>query len=325
MMKRILALLSALVVLAVSPAAADQRPHLRSEVHTLSDVVTVGDFYTGAGDLADVPLFRAPDIGTSGDVAAALVAERARKAGLVTAGTDGLRHVVVHRRAEVYDPHRLTDLIKAELVRKDASLSPDLLKISFDRALLPIEANPAAADPIRFDHVLWSRSSGRFSISASVSTERGRKPVSFAGTALEMMEVATLAQPMRRGGIVREQDIVMSRMPRNSVPSNALIDAAEVIGLAARSSLRSNTPVSRSDFAKPILIERGEKVTVTYQIAGMRLTTRGRAMDEGAAGDLIDIMNLESRRVVPAMVISRGQVVAQPASARIARLKEQAQ
>jgi len=325
MMIRIFALLTAAVALAVSPVAADQRPHLRSEVHTLSNIVTVGDFYTGAGNLADVPLFRAPDIGTSGDVSAALVAERARKAGLVMAGTDGLRHVVVHRRAEVYDQHRLTDLIKAELVRKDASLSPDLLEVSFDRPLKSIEANPAADVPVRFDHVLWSRTNGRFTISASVSTERGRQPISFAGTALELMDVATLTQPMRRGGIVREQDIVTARLPLNAVPSTALIDASEVVGLAARSSLRANTPLSRNDFAKPILVERGEKVTITYQVAGMKLTTRGRSMDEGAAGDLIDIMNLESRRVVPAMVISRGQVVAQPASARIARLKEQAQ
>ncbi|GGB37371.1 flagellar basal body P-ring biosynthesis protein FlgA [Roseibium aquae] len=327
MMKSVLTLLYVLIVQALLPfaAMADQRPHLRSEVHTLSGIVTVGDFYVGAGEFAEVPLFRSPDLGTSGNVPASMVAERARQAGLIMAGTDGLRQVVVHRRAEVFDRQRLIDLITGELAQREASLTPDLIEMTFDRPVETLEANPADAQPVRFDQVLWSRTTGRFSITGTVATESGRRPISFSGRAQELMEVATLAQPLQRGSILKEEDIVFTRLPRNAVPSRALTDPAEVVGLAARNPLRANTPLSRTDFAKPILIERGENVTITYEIAGMKLTTRGRAMDDGAVGDLIDIKNLESRRFVPAMVVSRGQVVAQPASARVARLQEQTQ
>ena len=53
---------------------AGEKPVLRSQVMTLSDIVTVGDFYSNAGMLASKPLFRSPDMGTSGNVPADVVA-----------------------------------------------------------------------------------------------------------------------------------------------------------------------------------------------------------------------------------------------------------
>ena len=66
---------------AFAPALAGEPPVLRSQVMTLSEIVTVGDFYSNAGTHAEKPLFRSPDMGTSGDVAANLVAERAPRGG----------------------------------------------------------------------------------------------------------------------------------------------------------------------------------------------------------------------------------------------------
>ena len=97
LLKSLLPLILTGVLAAV--AHADDRPVLRSQVMTLSEIVTVGDFYSNAGMIASKPLFRSPDMGTSGNVPAKLVAERAKAAGLNLAGTDGLRTVVVHRAA----------------------------------------------------------------------------------------------------------------------------------------------------------------------------------------------------------------------------------
>lgn len=322
-MTRLCTIFGLIVGLLTAPAVAlaGDRPVLRSEVHTLSDIVTVGDFFTGAGEHADVPLFRSPDLGTSGTVPADLVVKRARAAGLLAAQMDGLRSVVVHRRAEVFDDERLKPMIQAALAGRDAGVLPADLAITFYNVPGTIEADPAADDPIRVERVLWSRTDGRFSVNLSVAGAGGRLPVTVTGHAMEMIEVAVLQQPMRRGALLRQEDVTSIRMPRAKIPARALTDLTDVIGLAARSGLRANMPLARSDFAKPILISRGEKVTITYEIAGMKLTTRGKAMDDGAKGDLIDVMNPQSRRIIPAMVASRGQVVAQPATARIASLK----
>ncbi|WP_150525595.1 flagellar basal body P-ring formation chaperone FlgA [Roseibium sediminis] len=326
-MKMLRSLFSAALVLAgsVSFAAADQRPVLRSEVHTLSEIVTVGDFYSNAGLVSQKPLFRSPDFGTTGTVPAAMVAERAKAAGLASASTDGLRQVVVHRRAELFDQARLKSLVAETLANQDASLDVADLNITLFSNVGTIQANPAAEQLVQVNNVLWSRSDGRFTISFSFAGEYDRTNVSLNGHAQEMLEVTTLLQPLKTGQILRLEDLTTTRMPRTKVPANAVGNPDEVVGLAARSSLRANMPLARNDFTKPILISRGEKVTITYVIGGMKLTTRGKAMDDGAKGEPIDIMNLDSRRIVPAMVLSRGQVLAQPAHAQIASAEGQIQ
>lgn len=309
-------------VLSAANAQSEERPVLRSQVSTISEIVTIGDFYTNAGVHASAPLFRSPDLGTSGDVPAHLVAERAKAAGLAGAGTDGLRSVVVHRRSQDYDVERIVELARNALAAQDASVEPDDLDITLLQAPRSISANPAADEPIKVERILWSRNDGRFSIYIDVAMQNGNQKITLSGIARELIEVAALIQPMRRGAVVKPEDLTVVKLARSRVPARAILDGEELVGLAARSGIRANTPITRNNFERPLLIPRGDKVTLTYRLGGMKLSTRGQAMDDGAKGDVIDIMNLESRRIVSAVVISRGQVHVQTLGARIASLNE---
>lgn len=305
-------------------ATAAEVPVLQPEVHTLSDVVTIGDFYRNAGDFAGIPLFRSPDLGTSGDVPAEQVANRARAAGLVSAGTNGLTTVVVYRRAETIGLRELKTIVAKALADRDASLSDTDLDVTLFQAPSSVHADPGAENPVRVDQVLWSRTDGRFTLRLNVAGLGGVSPLSLTGVAREMVEVAALIQPLRRGAILKPEDLATIRLARGSVPARALTDADDILGFAARSNLRANSPLTRNDFERPIIIPRGEKVTVTYQLPGMKLTTRGQALEDGAAGDMIDIMNLQSRRKITATVVARGRVRVET-SVPVASLNERAQ
>jgi len=325
MMKQLMKAAIALVLTALSAglSLADEPPVLRSQVMTLSEIVTVGDFYTNAGLLSQKPLFRSPDMGTSGNVPAALVAERARAAGLETAGTDGLRTVVVYRGATKLNRDQLAGLVRKTLVERNAALEADKLDIRLIQAPDEVLADPKVHDPIRVDRLEWSASSGHFTLHASVAVEFGTERLILSGIATEMIDIVALVQPVRRGDILRENDVDVLRLPRNKVPAGALSDADEIVGKQARTNIRANAPLSRKDFQHPVLIERGEKITVVFEMPGMKLTSRAQAMDDGAKGDVIDVMNLQSRRIVPAIVTSRGQVRVHAANPIIASLNSE--
>jgi flagellar basal body P-ring formation protein FlgA len=51
----------------------------------------------------------------------------------------------------------------------------------------------------------------------------------------------------------------------------------------------------------------------------MRLTARGRALDEGAVGDTIRVANAQSRTVVAGVVLANGQVAVDEASVPLSR------
>lgn len=317
-------LLAGLGVLA-SLASAIAQPVLRSEVAVVSDIVTVGDFYSEAGIVSRKPLFRSPDLGKSGTVNAEIVAKRARAAGLTEAGTNGLREVVVKRLSLAYNADRLKAVVAETLAGQDATLRTEDLDISFHRQPKTIHLPALTEEILRAEQVLWSRTDGRFDIVVRYPDGAGFGELAVTGIAREMVTIATLIQPLRRGAVIQPSDLTSLRLPRARVPARAVISHEEIAGLAARSTLRAQTPLTRADFERPVIVKRGAKVSLVFSLPGMKLTARGQAMDDAALGDVVDVMNLQSRRIVQATVLSRGQVRVEPASALIASLEDRTQ
>jgi flagella basal body P-ring formation protein FlgA len=66
--------------------------------------------------------------------------------------------------------------------------------------------------------------------------------------------------------------------------------------------------VREADVQRPELVERNATVTIVYQTAGLNLTLRGRATAGGALGDTIQVQNLQSKKVIDAVVAGPGRV-----------------
>ena len=96
--RRLLVALPLAAGLLADPAAAQNAvPALRANVTVTGDVVHIGDLVENAGAVADVPIFRAPDLGTRGAVPTARVVEAIRPHQLIGIDTRGLAEVVVTR------------------------------------------------------------------------------------------------------------------------------------------------------------------------------------------------------------------------------------
>jgi flagellar basal body P-ring formation protein FlgA len=91
-----------------------------------------------------------------------------------------------------------------------------------------------------------------------------------------------------------------------------------VIGFAARSSLQAGRPLRAADLMKPELVQRNESVTLVYEVPGVMLTVRGKAVEGGAEGDVISVLNEQSKRTVQGLVVGPGRVVVSTGSPRLA-------
>lgn len=85
-----------------------------------------------------------------------------------------------------------------------------------------------------------------------------------------------------------------------------LSDPAQIIGMEARVALYPNRPVTAADIGPPALIERNQIIGLRFRIGNLTITTEGRALDRGAAGELLRVMNLSSRETVTARVGADG-------------------
>jgi flagella basal body P-ring formation protein FlgA len=78
--------------------------------------------------------------------------------------------------------------------------------------------------------------------------------------------------------------------------------------MQARRQLRAGQALRVADLSKPDLVTRDQNVTLIYETAGLYLTGRGKALESGTEGDVVNVMNLQSKRTVSGTVTGRGQV-----------------
>jgi flagella basal body P-ring formation protein FlgA len=90
---------------ATAAAAQSAKPALRPNVTVAGDIVRIGDLVENAGAAADVPVFRAPDLGTSGTVATERIVDAIRPHQLIAIDTRGLSEVIVTRASHSIAAH----------------------------------------------------------------------------------------------------------------------------------------------------------------------------------------------------------------------------
>ena len=126
-----------------------------------------------------------------------------------------------------------------------------------------------------------------------------------------------LARNVERNEVLKSSDVVVERRPKAEVGADAAA-RDRAVGMQARRQLRAGQALKTADLAKPDLVQRDQNVTLIYEAAGLYLTMRGKALENGTEGDVVNVMNLQSKRTVSGVVIGRGQVSITPAC-RLAR------
>jgi flagella basal body P-ring formation protein FlgA len=76
-----------------------------------------------------------------------------------------------------------------------------------------------------------------------------------------------------------------------------------MVGMEVRRAVYAGYPVTMSDLGPPTLVRRNEIVTMSFVVGGIELRAEGRALRDGGAGVVIEVMNLVSRRTVRATIV----------------------
>jgi flagella basal body P-ring formation protein FlgA len=125
---------------------------------------------------------------------------------------------------------------------------------------------------------------------------------------VETFEAAVLTRPVAQNEILKRSDFATIRRPKTELASNPLTNPEEAAGLAARRALRPGQLIRLTDLMKPELVQKNESVTISYQVPGIVLTVRGQALEAGAQGDVINVLNVQSKKTVSAIVTGPGRV-----------------
>lgn len=140
-------------------------------------------------------------------------------------------------------------------------------------------------------------------------------PVDAQVTLPPMVVVAVTA--LSRGTIIGPANIAVRPATSLEQTADALESIEEAIGKEAKQPIPLGKILQRKMLRSPLLVRRGEIVTVHVRTSGIRVRTTARARDEGALGDLVTVESTLDRRTYLARVAApqEVEVYARPARA----------
>lgn len=295
-------------------------PTLKPVVTIAGDLVRIGDLFEHAGALADVAVFRAPDPGETGALPTAEVVAAVREHNLYLFDTAGIASVTVTHASRAIAQKEVEASIAAALAGRHGLGAAENLSVTFDRGLRTFQVEAAAKGELRVVRLDYNPLTARFDVVLDLpaSAILRRTPLHVTGGVVETVEAVLCARRIERGEVLRASDLVHERRPRKAVGADVVTDSANVIGLAARNTLRAGAPLRRAELMKPEIVHRNEGVTIVYEAPGILLSTRGKALESGAKGDLINVENLQSKRTVQGTITAPGRITVSNHAARIA-------
>src|SRR5947199_3169948 len=218
------ALLLATALIAASSAAAVAQtqeifanrnviaaPVLRANVQVSGDLVRIGDVIDNAGSAAQIAIYRAPDLGTTGSLPVAQVLNTLRARQVIGVATGGIKEVSVTRLARTVESKEI-ELQVARAIEHRAGLGDAAnLKLTFDRDMQDVHLDASYSGAMQMVASRFDPRNNRFDVSFEIANESAAAPtrLRFTGTAIETVETAVLMRDVERGDILKSSDVAV--------------------------------------------------------------------------------------------------------------------
>jgi flagella basal body P-ring formation protein FlgA len=114
--------------------------------------------------------------------------------------------------------------------------------------------------------------------------------------------VVAAVRSLPRGAIIRAGDVNMVHGNPGDGDNGSFASIEEVIGKQTTKVVAEGKILAPDVLQSPLMVRRGDVVTVYARSAGIRIHTTARAKDDGATGDLVSVETMTDRKQFTARV-----------------------
>jgi flagella basal body P-ring formation protein FlgA len=279
---------------------------LKPDTVLTGDVITLGDlFYDPPHDAGKV-LGPSPRPGSEMVLDAKTLTKVAMALNLPWRPTSGAESISLRRAATLIEESRIKSAIKDTLGQKGIPGKFDLIFASGSGDIVLPEDQPASFDitDLTFDL-------GKKTFKASIAAPNAAKPLvrnEISGSIDQIVGVPVLKQSLSNGAIIGARDIETVDVPGRQVNAKTLLDPASIIGMTPQRMVVAGSPIAAGDLAAPQIVQRGQTVLMIYKSGPLTLTAQGKALENGAKGDLVRVVNASTNRSLQAVAVAENEV-----------------
>ena len=295
----------ALLAMIVFIFAAAEKSHgaeltLRSNISVDEDVIRIGDLLHNAGTNADIAIFRAPSPGKIGVLTANRISYALRNHGLRWRNAAGVTEVTIARDGRIIPLDEIKTAIARKMEHSRQIGSADEIALTFARNTRPLTVASDATAPVEVLQVNYEPRNSRF---VALVTAPGLPKRKYVGRITEVVEAPVLKHRIERNHQIVASDIEMRKIPRTRLIGAIVLNPRDLVGRAVSRTLRAGTTIRKRDVREIRMVKKNTVITILYQIPGLSLATKGRAVQAGVRGDVVMVRNTRSRKVIEAEVV----------------------
>jgi flagella basal body P-ring formation protein FlgA len=108
------------------------------------------------------------------------------------------------------------------------------------------------------------------------------------------------------GDIIRQDDVVARAMPR-LLPEAVMADR-DIVGQQIKRRVAADRPLTMRDIGPRTAVQASTPVDVLWTSGSLKMAMSGRAMESGALGDEIRVLNTGSGRTIRGIVVGDGMI-----------------
>jgi flagella basal body P-ring formation protein FlgA len=212
--------------------------------------------------------------------------------------------------------------IKADIIKtlRDKGLSNHRIEVNFQsyRNDIPLKQYDKQYRVTLQDFRIMPRSQ-RFEATyrfAPVSPKLKSENIMIKGTYETFIDVPVLSSPQARGDVVQEDNITTLEISTRDAKRGIITDIADLIGKETKTTIPALKTIRTTQLIEPRIITRNNVVDIIYQTGNIELKTIGTAMSDGSEGEVIDVKNNSSKKVIQAIVIAPNLVRVQSRTTR---------
>ena len=214
--------------------------------------------------------------------------------GLLSAQCYGTttNHERVEEGAKQYLINQLID------TTQDTNIDVDIVKID-DRINIP-------DCPTGFQYNVSQEALSQSYISVRVSCKNNEWYLFTSGQVTRTKEIVVTQGAISPGTVLTSSNLTLAKVDVRRLRHTAFTDLDSLIGARMKRRITGGQAIQSNMLC---FVCKGDRITITAEVAGMEVKTAGIAQQDGVVGDNIKVINASSQKAVIARVASPEEVV----------------
>lgn len=305
---RIAAFIIAVTVMSVFLVAGAKRvfaADLRTDGTITGDYIRLGDIFDGTKN-GEYVLGPAPAPGKEMILNAKTLYKIASALEVDWKPNSAQEQIILRRDASVLPQTEITAALEKKLKENGVS---DKFTIDYMNAPSDFILPAGTEKTIEVTAFQFDPNSDHFeAVVVSPSAEKPVKRASVSGRIERLVAVPVLRNSLKNGDIIGVQDIDWIDMAQNKIPAGTAMTEKDLIDMTPKRVAAAGKPMLLLDLTPPKMVDRGDAITLVFETGAMTLTAKGKALQDGALGDMVRVANTDSNKSLQGVVTAHREV-----------------